>query len=100
MTSQFEHFLNIHNFKLAFKRLQTSRRDLYKELYYEDMNIFGLLLNNNIESLVHEIGENIFKPKRSHKIFIPKKNNLVRPLSLLHFKDLLVYQAIINVIAE
>ena len=100
MTRQFDLFLNIHNFELAFKRLQTSRRDLYKDLYHEDMNIFGLLLNNNIESLIHEIKQKIFKPERSHKIFIPKKNNLVRPLSLLYFKDLLVYQAIINVIAD
>ena len=100
MAHQLDLFLNVQNFKLAFKRLQTSHRDLYKDLYHEDMKIFGLLLNNNIESLIHEIKQKIFKPKKSHKIFIPKKNNLVRPLSLLHFKDLLVYQAIINVISD
>ncbi len=100
MTSHFDLFLRINNFELAFKRLQTSQRDLYKDLYYEDTQIFGLRLKNNLESLVHEIKQEIFKPQKSHKIFIPKKNNLVRPLSLLYFKDLLVYQAIINIISD
>ncbi|ELS05030.1 Reverse transcriptase (RNA-dependent DNA polymerase) [Xenococcus sp. PCC 7305] len=100
MTNHFDLFLRINNFKLAFKRLQTSQRDLYKDLYYEDTHIFGLCLDNNLESLINEIKQKIFKPQKSHKIFIPKKNNLVRPLSLLHFKDLLVYQAIINIISD
>ena len=44
MTRQFDLFLNIHNFELAFKGLQTSRRDLYKDLYHEDMKL--MLLNH------------------------------------------------------
>lgn len=98
--SQFEDFLTLENFHLAFNRLQTAARALYKELYYEDLQIFGLFLDENIKLLVHEIEQEIFKPESSYKIFVPKKNNLVRPLSLLKFKDLLVYQAIINVIAD
>lgn len=98
--NQFEHFLTIENFELAFKRLQTSPRNIYKDIYFEDTKIFGLLLKNNIESLIYEIKQRIYKPQKSHKIFIPKKNNLVRPLSLLHFRDLLVYQSIINIIAD
>ena len=34
--SQKELFLATENFKLAFKRLQTASRNLYKELYIED----------------------------------------------------------------
>lgn len=98
--SQFDIFLTSDNFQLAFKRLQTASRNLYKELYYQDLKIFGFFLDQNIESLINEIGQKIFKPEKSYKIFMPKKDNLVRPLSLLKFKDLLVYQALINVIAD
>lgn len=98
--TQFNDFLTIENFHLAYQRLQTASRDLYKELYYEDLQIFGLFLDDNIKLLVNEIEQGIFKPESSYKIFIPKKNNLVRPLSLLKFKDLLVYQAIVNTIAD
>lgn len=60
--NQFDKFLSVDNFELAFKRLQTSPRDLYKDLYYEDTKIFELLLNSNIKTLIHEIKEQIFKP--------------------------------------
>ncbi|NEZ68344.1 RNA-directed DNA polymerase [Leptolyngbyaceae cyanobacterium CCMR0082] len=95
-----ESFLSKENFKLAFKRLQTSQRNLYKELYAEDLEIFGFSLEHNIEAFIHEIKNKVFSPDKSFKIFQPKKDNLVRPISLLKFKDLLIYQALINVIAE
>ncbi len=98
--NQFENFLTLENFHLAFVRLQTASKDLYKELYYEDLKIFGLFLDENIKLVLNEIEQGIFQPESSYKIFVPKKNNLVRPLSLLKFKDLLVYQAIINTIAD
>jgi len=98
--NQVESFLSTENFRLAFQRLQTAPRNFYKELYCEDLKIFGFFLEENIESILTEIRQNIFKPEGSYKIFIPKKNNLVRPLSLLKFKDLLVYQAVINTIAD
>jgi hypothetical protein len=98
--NNFEQLLTVENFCLAFSRLITCKRDLYKEIYYEDIKIFNLFLIENINSLLNEIREEIYEPENSYKIFIPKKNDLVRPLSLLKFKDLLVYQAIINVISD
>jgi hypothetical protein len=98
--NHFEDFLTSGNFYLAFERLRTASRNLYKELYYEDIKIFGLFLDDNIKLLLKEIEQGLFKPESSYKIFVTKKNNLVRPLSLLKFKDLLVYQAIINIIAD
>lgn len=98
--SHFDDFFTPENFNLAFQRLQTASRNLYKDLYYEDIGIFGFNLERNISVLLNEIEQEIFKPESSYKIFIPKKNNLFRPLSLLKFKDLLVYQAIINTIAD
>ncbi|MTJ14493.1 RNA-directed DNA polymerase [Anabaena sp. UHCC 0187] len=100
MEKQFDNFLTLENFYLAYQRLQTASRNPYKELYFEDIKIFGFFLEENISILLNEIEQNIFKPESSYKIFIPKKNNLFRPLSLLKFKDLLVYQAIINTIAD
>ena len=98
--SHFNQFLTIENFILAYNRLQTSSRNLYKELYHEDLKIFGLFLEQNIKVLINDVEQEIFSAESSYKIFVPKKNNLVRPLSLLKFKDLLVYQAIINTISE
>ncbi len=98
--TQYEQFLTPENFKLAFVRLKTSSRNLYKTIYYEDLRIFGLYLDENIESTINQVKNEIYKPEKSHKIFIPKKDNLVRPLSILTFIDLLIYQAMTNVIAD
>lgn len=98
--TQYDKFLTPNNFKLAFERLKTASRNLYKSIYYEDLKIFGLYLDENIETVISNIKQDIYKPEKCHKIFIPKKDNLVRPLSMLTFIDLLVYQAITNVIAD
>ncbi|AOC93645.1 Group II intron-encoded protein LtrA [Flavobacterium anhuiense] len=98
--TQYEQFLTPENFKLAFIRLKTASRNLYKTIYYEDLRTFGLYLDENIDSTIVQIKNEIYKPEKSHKIFIPKKDNLVRPLSILTFIDLLIYQAITNVIAD
>jgi len=75
--TQFERLLTPVNFHLAFKRLQTATRNLYKELYYEDLKFFGIFIDENIDSLINEIQQNIYKPEKSYKVFIPKKQNLV-----------------------
>lgn len=98
--TQYDKFLTSKNFKLAFERLKTASRNLYKSIYYEDLKIFGLYLDENIETVILNIKQDIYKPEKCHKIFIPKKDNLVRPLSMLTFIDLLVYQAMTNVIAD
>lgn len=101
MDKQFENFLSEENFYLAFKRLQTvDGYAFYKSLYRPDLNYFGLYMEDNINFLIHKIQEGIYQPQSSFKIYVPKKNNLVRPLTLLHFEDLLVYQAIINIVGD
>lgn len=98
--TQYEQFLSPDNFELAYVRLKTASKNLYKSIYYEDLKIFGLYLDENIETVINQIKQDIYKPEKCHKIFIPKKDNLVRPLSMLTFIDLLVYQALVNIIAD
>ncbi len=98
--TQYETFLTNENFQLAFLRLKTASKNLYKTIYYEDLKLFGLYIDENISTVINNIQQDIYKPEKCHKIFIPKKDNLVRPLSMLTFIDLLVYQAIVNVIAD
>ena len=95
-----EKFLTKENFILAYKRIQTVKKNFYKEIYYNDINIFGFNLESNIEVLIHKIKEGIYEPKKTNIYYVPKKKNLARPISLLSFIDLLVYQAIINIIAQ
>lgn len=97
---QYDKFLTLENFELAFYRLKTAQKNLYKSIYYTDLKIFETFLQNNLITLIDQLKTKTYKPEKSHKIFIPKKNELVRPLSMLKFTDLIVYQAITNIISD
>lgn len=93
-------FLTKDNFELAFYRLYTAKRDYYKELYFDDLKNFGLDLDDNIELLIELINEKIYKPYKTSKIYLPKDSGLLRKITVINFVDLLVYQAIMNIIAK
>lgn len=95
-----DEFLTIDNFRLAFKRLQTVSYDYYKELYKPDLINYGLNLDENIMFTISNIEKGIYLPKSVNKLYIPKPNGLIRPITVLDFQDLLIYQALINIIAE
>lgn len=101
MSIQFEKFLDKENFILAYFRLQNAPNNLRNEVfYYEDLDSFGTFLNKNIEQLISDIRDSKYTPIQAERYYIPKKNHLARPVSLLYFIDLLVYQAICNVILD
>jgi len=100
MGEQYEKFLSIHNFELAYIRLKTKKRDRYKSFFYEDFEVFEFEFHENIERLCQDVHENIYNPQKTDKYYIPKENGLVRPITLLSLFDQIVYQAIANVIAD
>lgn len=101
MSTQFEKFLSKDNFILAYYRLLYMPDNLhYSHFYKEDLNSFGMFLNSNIEQLLNEISTSTYHPHSVERFYIPKKDNLARPVVLLYFTDLLIYQAICNVIME
>ena len=71
---------------------------MYKYFYKKDVEVFGLFLGQNINQLISEIESHKYEPQPVCRYYIPKKNYLTRPISLLNFIDLLVYQAIANVL--
>jgi retron-type reverse transcriptase len=98
--SQFERFLSIENFRLALRRIQTSQPNLYKSLYSNDLRVFSFFEQDNLEFLIHLIRDGSYEPKPCDRIYVPKDKNLVRPLSVLCCVDQIVYQALINIIAD
>ena len=49
----FDDFISYGNIYLAFKRLQTTYRDYYKNLYWNDLYNFGLDIEKNINTLIY-----------------------------------------------
>lgn len=70
---QYDKFLSYENFELAYQRLKTAPRNLYKIICYEDLKNFSLFKDDYIENIIKNIKDEIYSPDKCYKIFIPKK---------------------------
>jgi hypothetical protein len=100
MEDQYAKFLSKENFVLAYLRIKTKKRDAYKEFFYKDFQIFELFFYDNIDQLIFDVSEGIYKPSICEKYYMPKKRNLARPITVLSLIDQIVYQSLANIIAD
>jgi hypothetical protein len=94
-----QQFLSYSNFELAFTRVMRSSHKEYKHFYRHLFSSYNLALKENLSNLIKDIKSSTYRPGKPTVIFQPKENTIIRPLALLSFYDLIVYQALINVIA-
>jgi hypothetical protein len=93
-------FLTRANFELAFRRIVRSQVRDYKEHYRHLLPSYNLSLKYNIDDLINDLKTQAYQPSAPTSIFSPKASGTLRPLKLLCLRDLIVYQAIVNVIAN
>ncbi len=93
-------FLTQSNFQLAFRRIVRAQNRDYKAHYRHLLPIYNLSLEQNIDDLINDLRTGAYKPSAPTLIFSPKASGTLRPLKLLSLQDLIVYQAVINVIAN
>jgi len=93
-------FITPNNFKLAFERIVRSGNQEYKQFYRPLLRSYALALDNNVAELVHLIRTDRYRPSRSQIVYQPKKSGVLRPISVLSLDDLIVYQGMVNVIAN
>lgn len=95
-----DRFANFDNFLLAWQRtVNNSSRMVSDDL---GLRIFGYNLDANLRDLVRQVSADDFpyNPLADHKVYVPKPSTTLRTMSLLSIPDLIVYQALVNVIAD
>lgn len=95
-----EKFVSEENFILALERLEHSTHHIIDNL---GRDIFKNNLNENIINLITMLTiepEMDYKPTFDRKIYIPKPSGTMRTISMMRFSDSIVYQAMVNVIAD
>ncbi len=95
-----EKFATTDNFLLAWQRLvNVTSRMLVDDL---GMEIFAYNLLENIEDLVAKVRDedNPYQPLPDNKVYVPKPSTTMRTMSMMYVTDLLIYQAMVNVIAN
>ena len=96
---KYQELYSIKNLELAWNRINASTDDIsYKNFYRGIFWYYESDLEKNLNILSKKLKEKSFTPSETMKIFKPKQNGLQRPFTLLEIEDLIVYQAIANII--
>jgi retron-type reverse transcriptase len=93
-------FVDYDNFLLAWQRtVNVTSRMVHDKL---GMEIFAYNLQANLENLVQQVKAEDFpySPLADHKVYVPKPSTTLRTMSLMAVADVIVYQALVNVIAD
>ena len=88
------------NFLLAWQRtVNVTSRMIIDELGFQ---IFAFNLEANLKDLIRQVQAEDFPytPLADHKVYVPKPSTTLRTMSLMTVPDVIVYQALVNVIAD
>ena len=72
----------------------------YKQFRRPLFPSYELGLRANVLDLVESIKTGSYEPAEPELVFLPKTSGVLRPLTVLSLTDLMVYQAICNVVAD
>ena len=91
---------SVTNLALAFDRVvRGSNRD-YKQYYRHLYPSYTLAQPALLGAISEELRKGTYQPNLPTLIYQPKKTGILRPLALLTLKDQIVYQAIVNRVAD
>lgn len=88
------------NFDLAWIRLQTSQDRITKEFWRNNVGVAHLSAESVIRRVRKRLRNEQYAPERSCIVSLPKASGLLRHMTLLTTEDHLVYQAILNILAQ
>jgi len=90
------------NVKRAWDWLKSNPDRVIKDGYgmRDTYRNFAVIEDDFLNEIVAELRANTYNPIPACKVYLPKSSGGLRPYSLLSVKDQVVYQALINIIAE
>ena len=92
-------FLSRDNFRLAFTRVVRGANKDYKAYYRHLFPSYDLGLEDNLNDLLDDIRRGRYFARHGVVVHQPKRNGILRPLTLLSLQDVIVYQALMNYVA-
>ncbi len=91
---------NKKNLYLAWIRIKTGQNIFYKNYYRDIFAGYEIAQEKNLTNLSDRIKGGSYHPSKVIKYYIPKSSGLHRPITFLHLDDLIVYQALANIIID
>ena len=91
-------FISPSNFDLALTRLLRGQNSDYKRHFRPLLQPYELARRHNLKDLRAHLNTRVYQPASPTYIHVPKPNGILRPIALLSIDDLVVYQAIGNLV--
>jgi hypothetical protein len=90
----------LSNLTRAYRWTVSNPDARYKAFFRDSLSSYALTSGTSLAHLHAELVAGRWSPSFASKIFLPKPSGLLRTYSLLTLEDQIVYQALVNMIAE
>jgi hypothetical protein len=88
------------NLGRAWRWILSNPDAIYKGYFRSLYANYGVASTELLKDLGERLLRGVYEPGPSCKLFLPKPSGVLRPFSLLTVEDQIVYQALVNVVAE
>jgi hypothetical protein len=88
------------NLERAWRWIKSNPDAGYKNYCGSAYSRYALSDTSLLDKLRDELLRGIYEPAHAAKVMLPKKSGILRPYTILTVEDQIVYQAMVNVIAE
>jgi hypothetical protein len=99
-SAQYKRVYSVANLELAWDRILRCDDQFHKAYWRDSIATANLARQSIIKRLSKDLRLRKFSPDHACIIPVPKKSGLLRHCSLISFGDQLVFQAVLNVIAD
>jgi hypothetical protein len=100
MPSALDQAFSITNLRLAWLRTRTSNEAWIKSYFRHIYRAYSLTEDDNLNDLRGRLVNDLYQPIHPAKLHRPKPSGIQRTITLLHIEDQIVYQALVNIIAN
>lgn len=88
------------NLERAWRWIRSNPDPEYKSYFRDAYPQFALADTALIADLLKRLKRGTYEPAHACKVFYPKRSGILRPYTLLSVEDQIVYQALVNLVAE
>lgn len=90
----------IKNIRRAWRWIKSNPDATYKNYCRSLYTSYAIADEDALDDLRDRLKRRIYEPSHATKIYFPKGSGILRPYSILTVEDQIVYQSLINVVAE
>src|SRR5437588_4126317 len=90
----------LDNLQRAWRWIRSDPSPSYKNYFRGLYRNYAVADKALLENLLDRLRRRVYEPAHACKIFFPKVSGGLRPYGLLTVEDQVVYQALVNVVAE